>query len=122
VLDKLFHGFGGRVQGGGILYAVVQASDFYTSDVEKRSPGGECKVVEGMAWCSSARSTRSLRAPRSTADFSAAQLKSDLQELGVKHHLLIVHTNQANALRTAYPEGSMTCSNPLGSNYSRICA
>jgi hypothetical protein len=43
-------------------------------------------------------------AERPTADFSAAQLASDLQELGVKHNLLIVHPNQAAALRTAYAE------------------
>src|SRR4051794_37952104 len=48
LLDKLFHGLGGQVQGGGILYNVVKASDFYTSDVEKRSPGNEYKVVEGV--------------------------------------------------------------------------
>src|SRR6266478_3507616 len=47
VLNKLFRFFGGQVQGGGIIYSVVQASDFYTSDVEKRAPGGEYKVVEG---------------------------------------------------------------------------
>jgi hypothetical protein len=175
VLDKLFHGFGGQVQGGGILYSVVQASDFYTSDVEKRAPGGEYKVVEGVDpdpklavvadWGGKFQVTDEQRtrnvvsyldqqttqlsntlarkldvaalaaieaaidsantvtghtwdslvfvgplasitasAARPTADFSAAQLASDLQELGVKHNLLIVHPNQAAALRTAYAE------------------
>ena len=37
-----------------------------------------------------------------TADLSAAQLASDLQELGVTHDLLIVHPNQAHALRVSY--------------------
>lgn len=175
VLNKLFHGFGAQVQGGGIIYSVVQASDFYTSDVEKRSPGAEYKVVEGVdpdpklavvadwggkfqvtdeqrvrnavsyldqqstqlantlarkldvasiaaieAAIDSANTvtghtwdglvfvgpldTITASAARPTADFSAAQLKSDLQELGVHHNLLIVHPNQAAALRTAYAE------------------
>ncbi|WP_167107275.1 major capsid protein [Mycobacterium sp. DL592] len=175
VLDKLFHGFGARVEGGGIIYSVVQASDFYTSDVEKRAPGGEYKVVEGVDpdpklavvadWGGRFQVTDEQRirnavsyldqqstqlantlarkldiaalaaieaaidsantvtgnnwgaqvfvgplasitasAARPTADFSAAQLKSDLQELGVKHNLLIVHPNEAAALRTAYAE------------------
>jgi hypothetical protein len=37
------------VQGGGLLYSVVQASDFFTSDIEKRTPGAEYKLVEGVA-------------------------------------------------------------------------
>jgi hypothetical protein len=175
VLNKLFHGFGAQVQGGGIIYSVVQASDFYTSDVEKRSPGAEYKVVEGVDpdpklavvadWGGKFQVTDEQRvrnavsyldqqstqlantlartldvaalaaleaaidssntvtghswddlvfvgpldaitpsAERPTADFSAAQLKSDLQELGVNHNLLIVHPNQAAALRTAYAD------------------
>jgi hypothetical protein len=175
LLDKLFHGWGARVEGGGILYSVVQASDFYTADVEKRAPGGEYKVVEGVDpdpklavvadWGGKFQVTDEQRvrnavsyldqqttqlantlarkldvaaiaaieaaldssnvitghswdslvfvgpltaitpsANRPTADFSAAQLASDLQELGVHHDLLIVHPNHAAALRTAYAE------------------
>ena len=48
LLPKFFHQLGAAVEGGGMLYSVVQASDFYTSDVEKRSPGNEYKVVEGV--------------------------------------------------------------------------
>jgi hypothetical protein len=175
VLPHLFHTLGVKVDGGGIIYAVVQASDFYTSDVEKRNPGGEYKIVEGVDpdpklavvsdWGGRFNITDEQRTrnnisyldqqttqlsntlarkldvaalaaieaaidssntvtghswddlvfvgaldsitpsgERPTADFSAAQLKSDLQELGVKHNLLIVHPNQAAALRTAYAE------------------
>ncbi|MEC4763364.1 major capsid protein [Mycobacterium sherrisii] len=178
LLDKLFHGYGAQVEGGGILYSVVQASDFYlATDVEQRSPGSEYKVVEGVDpdprlalvsdWGGKFQvfeehvlrnnvsyldqqttqlantiarklDTASIAAveaallddetntvaghswdgltfvgpldaitasaERPTADFSAAQLASDLQELGVKHDLLIVHPNQAAALRTAYAE------------------
>ncbi len=32
----------------GAVYSVVQASDFFTSDVEKRAPGAEYKIVEGV--------------------------------------------------------------------------
>lgn len=39
---------------------------------------------------------------RPTAHLSAAQMTSDLQELGVKHGLLVVHPEQAHELRTAY--------------------
>ena len=48
LLPRFFRQFGTPVQGGGLLYSVVQASDYYTSDVEKRSPGAEYKVVEGV--------------------------------------------------------------------------
>jgi hypothetical protein len=48
LLNHFFRQFGARVEGGGLLYSVVQASDFFTSDVEKRSPGSEYKVVEGV--------------------------------------------------------------------------
>lgn len=48
LLPKFFHQLGKPVEGGGMLYSVIQASDFYSSDVEKRSPGGEYKVVEGV--------------------------------------------------------------------------
>jgi hypothetical protein len=175
LLDKLFHGLGAQVEGGGIIYSVVQASDFYTTDVERRNPGGEYRVVEGVdpdpklatvndwggkfqvfdeqrirnnvsyldqqttqlantlarkldvaaiaaveaaigvantitghTWDSlvfvGPATAITASALRPTADFSAAQLASDLQELGVHHDLLIVHPNQAAALRTAYAE------------------
>lgn len=48
VLPKFFHQLGAPVTGGGMLYSVIKASDFYTSDVEKRSPGDEYKIVEGV--------------------------------------------------------------------------
>ena len=176
-LDKIrtlqFRNLGGQVQGGGILYSVLAASDFFTSDVEKRAARTEYKVVEGVdpdpqlalvedwggkfqvgaeqvlrndvsyldqqttqlantlarkldvravevvtAAVTGANvvsghnwSTVKTVGPASdltpsgelpTADLSAAQLASDLQELGVKHDLLIVHPNQAHALRVAY--------------------
>ena len=47
LLDKLFHPLGARVESGGLLYSVVQASDFFTTDVESARP---------------ARNTRSSRA------------------------------------------------------------
>ncbi|GAA1681704.1 hypothetical protein MMUR_05460 [Mycolicibacterium murale] len=170
---QFYHPLGGPVQGGAILYNILKASDLYTTDVEKRAPGAEYKVVEGvdpetqmatvndwggkfqvtaeqikrnvvsyldqqttqlantltakldaaaMAAVEAAiDSANSLTGhswealtfvgpltditpsdERPTADFSAAQLKSDLQELGVKHDLLVVHPNQAHRLRTAY--------------------
>lgn len=173
LLPKLFRQLGGRVEGGGMLYSVLAASDFFTSEVEKRSPRTEYRVVEspdpdpqlavvedwggkfqvgqeqiirndvsyldqqvtqlsntvsrkldtravevitaavtganvvaGHNWSTvktvgpAAELTASTELP--TADLSAAQLASDLQELGVKHDLLIVHPNQAHALRVAY--------------------
>ncbi|WP_287001520.1 MULTISPECIES: major capsid protein [Gordonia] len=48
LLPKFFHQLGKPVEGGGMLYSVIQASDFYTSDVEKRTPGNEYKIVEGV--------------------------------------------------------------------------
>lgn len=174
LLPKFFHPFGKPVEGGGLLYSVVKASDFYTSDIEKRSPGSEYKVVEGVdpepklatvedwggkfqitdeqisrndvsyldnqttqlsntiarkldqaalaaiADAVGAENTVTVghgwddlvtvgpldaitpSGERPTADLSAAQLASDLQELGVKHDLLVVHPTQAHELRTAY--------------------
>lgn len=176
MLDKLFRGLGAQVEGGGMIYSVVQASDFYVAhDVEQRSPGSEYRVLEGVDpdpklalvedWggrfqvldeqrtrnnisyldqqitqlsntISRKLDTAAIAkveaaidaantvtghtwdglvfvgpldaitpsANRPTADLSAAQLASDLQELGVKHDLLIVHPNQAHALRVAYGE------------------
>ncbi|MFG1785687.1 major capsid protein [Rhodococcus oryzae] len=49
VLDKFFTSSGLKVEGGGILYSVIKASDFYTAgDVERRAPGREYPVVEGV--------------------------------------------------------------------------
>lgn len=183
LLPKFFRHLGQPIQGGGMLYTVVQASDFFTSDIEKRNARAEYKVVEGvdpeptlakvedwggkfqvgeeeirrndinyltqqsvqlantiarkldvrtMAVVDAAISganvvpghdwgdlvtvgpeadlTPSAELP--TADLSAAQLASDLQELGVKHNLLIVHPNEAHSLRVAYGDklGAMLAS------------
>lgn len=48
LLPKFFRHLGQPIQGGGMLYTVIQASDFFTSDVEKRAARGEYKVVEGV--------------------------------------------------------------------------
>ena len=49
VLDKFFTAAGTPVEGGGILFSIIKASDFYTAnDVEKRTPGSEYAVVEGV--------------------------------------------------------------------------
>lgn len=173
ILPKLFRPLGKRVEGGGLLYSVIKASDFYTTDVERRAPGNEYRVVEGIDpeprlaevddWGGKFQVSDEQRdrndvsyldqqttqlantiarkldtaavtavddaidaanevtghswaglvmvgpdtsitpsAERPTADLSAAQLAADLQELGVKHDLLIVHPQQAHDLRVAY--------------------
>lgn len=173
LLPKFFRTLGAKIQGGGMLYSVIQASDFFTSDVEKRNARAEYKVVEGvdpepklavvedwggkfqvgveeitrndvnyldqqttqlantiarkldvraMAELTSAVTGANIvpghdwgelvtvgpeadltpSAELPTADLSAAQLASDLQELGVKHNLLVVHPNEAHSLRVAY--------------------
>lgn len=48
LLPKVFRPFGAHIQGGGLLYSVIAATDFFTSDVEKRTPGAEYRVVEGV--------------------------------------------------------------------------
>lgn len=48
LLPKVFRPFGAQIQGGGLLYSVIAATDFFTSGVEKRTPGAEYKVVEGV--------------------------------------------------------------------------
>jgi hypothetical protein len=48
LLPKLFRQFGAKVTGGALLYNSVQASDFFTSDIEQRMPGAEYKTVEGV--------------------------------------------------------------------------
>lgn len=173
LLPKFFRTLGAQVTGGGMLYSVISASDFFTSDVEKRNARSEYKIVEGvdpdpqlavvedwggkfqigaedvirndvnlldqqttqlantlarkldtraMAAVTAAVSGANVvpghnwsavvtvgpldaltpSAERPTADLSAAQLASDLQELGVRHDLLVVHPNEAHSLRVAY--------------------
>lgn len=48
LLPKFFRPSGARVEGGGLLYSVIQAADFFTTRVEKRTPGAEYRVVEGI--------------------------------------------------------------------------
>ena len=48
LLPKVFRPFGAQVRAGGLLYSVIAAADFFKSDVEKRTPGAEYKVVEGV--------------------------------------------------------------------------
>lgn len=48
LLPKFFRPFGAKIEAGGLLYTSVTASDFFTSSVEKRTPGAEYKVVEGV--------------------------------------------------------------------------
>jgi hypothetical protein len=175
LLPKFFHTFGAPVQNGGLLYSVIAASDFFTSDVEKRTPGAEYRVVEGVEpapalalvsdWGGRFQLTDEQRtrndvsyldlqttqlsnsitrkldvaameavaaavtnsivpatnwetlvfvgpladltpsADRPTAHFSEAQLIADLQELGVKHDLVVLNPEQAHQLRVAYAEG-----------------
>lgn len=185
LLPKFFHNLGGEVTGGGMLYSQVKASDFFTTDVEQRTPGTEYRVVEGVDpepklalvedWGGKFKVTdeqisrndisyidqqttqlantiarkidegamKALEAAmvngentvpghpwaglvldgpadsydpgdgpvyltpphaRPTADLAAAQLVADLQELGVKHDMLVVHPEQAADLRVAYAE------------------
>lgn len=176
ILDKLFSPYGARVQGGGLLYSVVNAANFYTArDVEQRGPGDEYPITAGLDptpklalvedWGGRFQVTDEQRirndisyidqqttqlantiarkldqramtvlaaavtgenivpghdwgdivtigpegsltpsAELPTADLSAAQLASDLQELGVTHDLLILHPQEAHALRTAYAD------------------
>lgn len=48
LLPKFFSSLGAKVEGGGILYSVAKSSDLYASGVEKRSPGAEYAVVDGV--------------------------------------------------------------------------
>jgi hypothetical protein len=49
LLPKLFRQYGSRVEAGAMLYNSIQSSDFYTAGgIEKRSPGAEYAVVEGV--------------------------------------------------------------------------
>ncbi|MGA5465580.1 major capsid protein [Mycobacterium sp. NPDC050041] len=174
LLPKFFRQLGAPVTGGGLLYSVVQASDFYSSDVEMRTPGAEYRVVEGVDpeprlatvedWggrfqITDEQITRNMvnyldqqttqlantiarkldtramakveaagiatlapatgwdvlkfvgpldqlteSAARPSAHWAEAQEMADLEELGVRHDLLVVHPEQARQLRTAYAE------------------
>ncbi|WP_024448083.1 major capsid protein [Mycolicibacterium iranicum] len=48
LLPKFLRQHGAPLIGGGLLFHAVQASDFYSSDVELRSPGAEYRVIEGV--------------------------------------------------------------------------
>ncbi|MDV3136747.1 major capsid protein [Mycobacterium sp. 29Ha] len=174
LLPKFLRQLGTPVTGGGILFHSVQASDFYSSDVEMRTPGAEYRVVEGVDptpqlavvedwggkfFIGDEQITRNTvnyldqqttqlantiarkldsrlmdkvtaagigslapatgwdgltfvgpltdltpSADRPTAHFAEVQEMADLEELGVRHDLLIVHPEQARQLRTAYAE------------------
>lgn len=48
LLPHLFRPFGARVEGGGMLFSIVKASDYFTADpVENRAPGAEYAVLRG---------------------------------------------------------------------------
>jgi hypothetical protein len=49
LLPRLFRPLGAQVQGGAIAYSVLAASDFFTSNIEKRTPGAEYAVVQGVS-------------------------------------------------------------------------
>ncbi|MBE5426640.1 major capsid protein [Mycobacteroides abscessus] len=49
LLPKLFRPNGAKVEGGGLLYSVIQTAYFFTArDVEQRTPGGEYTVTPGV--------------------------------------------------------------------------
>ena len=48
ILGHLFRGYGAPVQGGALAYSVLSSADLYTTDIEKRAPGAEYRVVEGV--------------------------------------------------------------------------
>lgn len=172
LLPKFFRPYGAKVEGGGLLYATLQASDMFTSDVEQRAPGTEYRVVEGVDptpklavvedWggrfqvfdeqitrcdisyldqqttqlantIARKLDTRAMAAlsaaniaqftplagwgnltfvgpldaitpsgDRPSAHWAEVQEMADLEELGVKHDLLIVAPEQAKQLRVAY--------------------
>ena len=172
LVPKLLRQLGAPVTGGGLAFFLVNASDFYSSDVSMRVPGAEYGVVEGVDpeprlalledWggkfqISDEQITRNqvnyldqqvtqlantlarkidsravakmtaagigsyapasgwgdlafvgpldaltASADRPTAHWAEVQEMADLEELGVKHDLLIVHPKQAKQLKTAY--------------------
>ncbi len=48
ILGHLFRGYGAPLQGGALAYSVLSSADLYTTAIEKRAPGAEYKVVEGV--------------------------------------------------------------------------
>lgn len=176
LLPQFFTSIAQKVEGGGLLFSSVKASDFFlASDVEKRTPGSEYKFVEGVdpdprlakvedwggtyrvleeqvirndasyikqqtvqlsntlvrklndaaikaldanlgaenqlighSWGSvittGPEANLTPNSGRPGADFSAAQLAADLQELGIKHDLLVLHPNELHALKVVYGE------------------
>ncbi len=173
LMPKFFRAYGGgNLEAGGFLYSILAASDMYSSAVEKRQPGAEYVIVEGVdpdpklalveQWGGKfkvpdeikvrnnisfidqettqlantitrvldARALAELAAadiedvavsepwdglvmagdpadlsPTAnlpTTHFAAAQNLADLEEMGIILDTLLVHPDQALALRTAY--------------------
>lgn len=48
LIDKFFRGLGSPVSGGGMLYSVLKATDFFTTDVRQRGAGDEYEIVRGV--------------------------------------------------------------------------
>ncbi len=48
LLPHLFHPFGGKIEGGGMLYTLLKYSDLFTSGVEQRAPLTEYPIVSGV--------------------------------------------------------------------------
>ena len=49
LLPHLFRPHGARIEGGGLLFSVIKAADFFTADpVERRQPGAEYAVLRGL--------------------------------------------------------------------------
>ena len=49
LLPHLFRPHGARIEGGGLLYSVIKAADFYAADsVERREPGAEYAVLRSQ--------------------------------------------------------------------------
>lgn len=48
LLGHLFRGYGAPILGGALAYSVLSSADLYTTDIEKRAPGAEYRVVEGV--------------------------------------------------------------------------
>ncbi len=50
LLGKFFRQLGNPIQGGALLYSTITATDFYAAGgMEKRAPGAEYAVIEGVA-------------------------------------------------------------------------
>lgn len=48
LLDKFLRPVGEPISNGGLLYSVLSAEEFYSSDVEARNPGAEYRAVEAQ--------------------------------------------------------------------------